>query len=58
MDQFGTGVFTVNYGSNLDGSGGGIPQEAAAWVAYAMGDPSNNLALGKDASGHDWQTVG
>lgn len=57
MDQFGTGVFTVNYGSNLDGSGGGTPQEAAAWVAYAMGDPSNNLALGKDSSGHDWQTV-
>jgi hypothetical protein len=57
MDQFGTGVFTVNYGSNLDGSGGGIPQEAAAWVAYAMGDPSNKLALGKDASAHDGQTV-
>jgi hypothetical protein len=58
MDQFGTGVFTVNYGSNLDGSAGGTPQEAAAWVAYAMGDPANPLAIGKDASGHDWQTVG
>jgi len=57
MDQFGTGTFTVNYGSNLDGSGGGTPQEAAAWVAYAMGDPSNRLVIGKDASGYDWQTV-
>ena len=57
LDQFGTAVLTVNYGSNLDGSGGGTPQEAAAWVAYAMGDPANNLAIGKDASGHDWQTV-
>jgi hypothetical protein len=58
LDKFGTGVFIVNYGSNLDGSAGGTPQEAAAWVAYAMGDPSSTLALGKDSSGHDWQTVG
>ena len=58
MDKFGTGVITVNYGSNLDGSGGGTPQEAAAWVAYAMGVPSSTVVIGKDASGHDWQTVG
>ena len=58
MDHFGTAVFTVNYGSNLDGSGGGTPEEAAAWVAYAMGDASSTQAIGKDASGHDWQTVG
>ena len=57
LDQFGTTVLTVNYGSNLDGTGGGTPQEAAAWVAYAMGDPANSLVIGKDASGHDWQTV-
>jgi hypothetical protein len=57
MDQFGTGIFTLNYGSNLDGSGGGTPQEAAAWVAYCMGNTSNNLVIGKDSSGHDWQTV-
>lgn len=57
MNQFGTGTITVNYGSNLDGSGGGTPQEAAAWVAYAMGDPANQAVIGKDASGHDWQTV-
>ena len=58
MDQFGTGVLTVNYGSTLDGSGGGTPLEAAAWVAYAMGDATSTVAIGKDASGHDWQTVG
>jgi alpha-L-arabinofuranosidase len=57
MEQFGTSTVTVNYGSNLDGSAGGTPQEAAAWVAYAMGDPANQLVIGKDASGHDWQTV-
>ena len=57
MDQFGTATITVNYGSNLDGSGGGTPQEAAAWVAYAMGDPKSTVVIGKDASGHDWQTV-
>ena len=55
---FGTGTFTVNYGSNLDGSGGGTPQEAAAWVAYAMGDPKSSVVIGKDTSGRDWQTVG
>jgi hypothetical protein len=58
MDHFGTGVFTVNYGSNLDGTAGGTPEEAAAWVAYAMGDAASTQAIGKDASGHDWQTVG
>jgi len=58
LDQFGTAVITVNYGSNLDGTGGGTPEEAAAWVAYAMGDPANTKPIGKDATGHDWQTVG
>ena len=58
LDRFGTAVVTVNYGSNLDGTAGGSPEEAAAWVAYAMGDPSNNKEIGKDASGHDWRTVG
>lgn len=28
-------ILTVNYGSNADGTGGGDPQEAASWVAYA-----------------------
>ena len=41
----------VNYGS-------GTPEEAAAWVAYANGDPANTTALGTDAQGRNWQTVG
>ncbi|MDP9727399.1 hypothetical protein [Alicyclobacillus tolerans] len=28
-------IITVNYGSNFSGTGGGEPQEAAAWVKYA-----------------------
>lgn len=28
-------IITVNYGSNFAGTGGGDPQEAAAWVKYA-----------------------
>ncbi len=28
-------IITVNYGSNASGTGGGTPQEAAAWVKYA-----------------------
>ena len=42
---------TVNYGS-------GTPEQAAAWVAYANGSPANTLALGTDAKGRNWQTVG
>jgi alpha-L-arabinofuranosidase len=57
-DQVGTAVITVNYGSNLDATGGGTPEEAAAWVAYAMGDPANTKPIGKDSTGHDWQTIG
>jgi alpha-L-arabinofuranosidase len=58
LDQIGTTVLTVNYGSNQDGTGGGEPLEAAAWVAYANGNPSDTKIIGKDPSGHDWQTVG
>jgi hypothetical protein len=58
IDQVGTTVITVNYGSNQDGTGGGEPAEAAAWVAYANGDPNNTSAIGKDSAGVDWQTVG
>jgi hypothetical protein len=58
IDRVGTAVITVNYGSNQDGTGGGEPAEAAAWVAYANGDPSNTKAIGKDSTGYDWQTVG
>src|SRR5450432_2231729 len=58
IDQFGSALITVDYGSNLDGSGGGEPAEAAAWVAYVNGQPSNTLAIGKDSKGNDWKTVG
>ncbi|MBZ5681360.1 MAG: hypothetical protein LAO24_14770 [Acidobacteriia bacterium] len=58
IDQVGTTVITVNYGSNQDGSGGGEPAEAAAWVAYANGDPTDTSVIGKDSTGFDWQTVG
>ena len=42
---------TVNYGS-------GTPEEAAAWVAYANGDPASTAAIGSDSKGRDWKTVG
>jgi alpha-L-arabinofuranosidase len=58
MEQVGTGIVTVNYGSNLRGSGGGEPTEAAAWVAYVNGNPSDTKAIGKDSTGNDWQTIG
>ena len=58
MEKIGTTIFTVNYGSNLDGSGAGEPAEAAAWVAYANGSPTDTKAIGKDSAGNDWQTVG
>jgi hypothetical protein len=57
-DQLGTAILTVNYGSNLAGTGGGEPLEAAAWVAYANGDPASAAVLGKDSTGNDWKTVG
>ncbi len=58
IDKLGTAIVSVNYGTNLDGSGGGEPAEAAAWVAYANGSPSNTQAIGKDSKGNDWKTVG
>jgi hypothetical protein len=57
VDQVGTVLVTVDYGSNLDGTGGAEPLEAAAWVAYANGDPASSRVLGKDSTGHDWETV-
>ena len=51
-------VITVNYGMNPQGTGPGVPQEAAAWVAYANGDPASTIAIGVDNTGHDWKTVG
>lgn len=58
IDQLGTALVTVNYGSNLDGTGGGEPAEAAAWVAYANGKPDSTQVIGKDSKGNDWKTVG
>lgn len=58
IDQLGSALVTVNYGSNGDGSGGGEPAEAAAWVAYANGSPSSTQPIGKDSKGNDWKTVG
>jgi len=58
LDKLGTAVITVNYGSNVAGTGGGEPAEAAAWVAYANGDPNDNKVIGKDSTGQDWKTVG
>jgi hypothetical protein len=59
IDRVGTGVMiSVNYGSNLAGDGPGEPKEAAAWVAYANGEPDDDREIGVDGSGNDWQTVG
>jgi hypothetical protein len=58
LDKFGTAIITVNYGSNVAGTGGGEPAEAAAWVAYANGDPNDTKVIGKDSTGQDWKTVG
>ena len=54
----GTAVITVNYGSNLQGTGPAEPKEAAAWVAYANGKPDDATAIGVDSTGADWKTVG
>jgi len=57
-EKLGQAVIVVNYGANLDGTGGGEPVEAAAWVAYANGGATNTHDLGKDSTGEDWHTVG
>jgi len=58
IDKLGDALITVNYGSNLDGTGSGEPAEAAAWVAYTNGKPDSTQAIGKDSKGNDWKTVG
>jgi hypothetical protein len=58
LDKLGTAIITVDYGSNAAGTGGGEPAEAAAWVAYANGDPNDAKVIGKDSTGKDWKTVG
>ena len=51
-------MITVNYGSNQSGTGPGEPNEAAAWVAYANGEPDDDRVIGLDSTGEDWRTVG
>jgi hypothetical protein len=58
IDKLGTAMITIDYGSNMDGSGGGEPAEAAAWVAYLNGSADNTMEIGKDSKGNDWKTVG
>jgi alpha-L-arabinofuranosidase len=59
MDSIGAGaMITVNYGSNPKSTGPGVPQEAAAWVAYANGAPASTTSIGLDETGTDWKTVG
>jgi len=58
LDKLGTAIITVDYGSNAAGTGGGEPAEAAAWVAYANGNPNDAKVIGKDSTGKDWKTVG
>lgn len=58
LDRIGTAMLVVNYGANLDGTGGGDAGEAAAWVAYANGDAADTKPIPKDKDGDDWHTVG
>ena len=58
IDKVGTAIITVNYGSNVAGTGPGEPAEAAAWVAYCNGNPDDPKVIGKDSTGYDWKTVG
>lgn len=64
-------IITVNYGSaqkfvggrSLVPDFGGQPGEAAAWVAYANGDPglfgtARDVPLGTDRQGNNWLTAG
>jgi hypothetical protein len=43
-------LITVNYGMNSRATGPGSPKEAAAWVAYANGSPSDPTVIGPDNS--------
>lgn len=51
-------ILYVNYASNLKGTGGGAPQEAAAWVAYCNALPTDGATIGTDPTGQDWKTSG
>jgi len=53
-------LITINYGSNPATNGPGLPEEAAAWVAYANAMPSSTTVIGMDTSPtpRDWMTAG
>jgi hypothetical protein len=54
------GMVTIDYGSSLNGTMGGQPSEAAAWVAYANGTVNGanaTMSLGTDGEGTKWGTV-
>ena len=53
-------MVTIDYGSSLNNTMGGQPQEAAAWVSYANGTVNGanaTMQLGTDAEGNNWGTV-
>jgi hypothetical protein len=61
LQSVGANAFiTVNYGMNSRATGPGSPKEAAAWVAYANGSPTDNTVIGTDNSVPpvDFMTVG
>ena len=58
LDSFGTALLVVNYGTNFQGSAGADPSEAAAWVAYANGNPADTRRILKGHDEEDWHTVG
>ncbi|HEX2658795.1 MAG TPA: hypothetical protein VHU40_11005, partial [Polyangia bacterium] len=59
LDRMGAHAFiTVNYGMDSAGTGPGLPEEAAAWVAYANALPTDTQVIGVDPTGFDWQTAG
>lgn len=56
-------MVTVDYGVSFQGTMGGQPKEAAAWVAYANANANiygtaNDVTLGLDEEGNDWHTAG
>jgi hypothetical protein len=58
-DAFGTVSTSWSGDANCSAPNmGGQPQEAAAWVAYANGDPASAQIIGLDNVGYDWKTVG
>jgi hypothetical protein len=53
-------MVTIDYGSSLNNTMGGQPQEAAAWVAYSNGTINGanaTMQLGTDAEGNNWGTI-